>query len=512
MLLKVAFVSAAGIEQHIADTQMDELYCRHMKKPLIIQGGMGIGVSDWKLARAVSLEGELGVVSGTGIATVFLRRLQRGDEGGHMRRAMEHFPCQGTAQKVLAAYFVEGGIAASTTFKRHSVPSVRLTPSFQRLSVVASFAEVWLAKEGHDGMVGINYLEKLQTSNLPVIYGAMLAGVDVVLMGAGIPREIPGVLDLFTEHHPASIKLNLGDADASKAVALTFDPKKVLPNTVLPTLSRPLFFPIVSSSVLAAHLMTKSTGRVDGFVVEGVLAGGHNAPPRGPMKLNERGEPIYGRKDQADLEAIKALDLPFWLAGSFGSPSRLAEALALGASGIQVGTAFAFCNESGIQASLKSKVIRRWTTDQPPSIELVFTDPQASPTGFPFKVVPLPGTLSETCVYASRPRKCDLGYLRQATVKADGSIAYFCASEPEEDYIKKGGKLENTINRKCLCNALLANIGLGQIQEDGYVEVALLTAGDDLVHIGQFLQPGADSYSAHDVLAYLLGQDGGYSQ
>ncbi|MDE3217251.1 MAG: nitronate monooxygenase, partial [Gemmatimonadota bacterium] len=47
--------------------------------PTVIQGGMGAGVSNWMLARAVSLRGQLGVVSGTVIDTIFVRRLQDGD-------------------------------------------------------------------------------------------------------------------------------------------------------------------------------------------------------------------------------------------------------------------------------------------------------------------------------------------------------------------------------------------------------------------------------------------------
>ncbi len=35
--------------------------------PLVIQGGMGVGVSNWRLARAVSSLGQLGVVSGAGV-------------------------------------------------------------------------------------------------------------------------------------------------------------------------------------------------------------------------------------------------------------------------------------------------------------------------------------------------------------------------------------------------------------------------------------------------------------
>jgi hypothetical protein len=46
--------------------------------PRIIQGGMGIRISSWELARAVSQKGELGVISGTGIDTIMVRTLQNG--------------------------------------------------------------------------------------------------------------------------------------------------------------------------------------------------------------------------------------------------------------------------------------------------------------------------------------------------------------------------------------------------------------------------------------------------
>ncbi|MBP6510248.1 MAG: nitronate monooxygenase [Candidatus Kapabacteria bacterium] len=477
-----------------------------MQLPKIIQGGMGVGVSDWRLARAVSTEGELGVVSGTALNSVIVRRLQNGDPGGHIRRALAHFVDPGVASEILASYFVEGGIAPGERFKRSPVPSVTPTRTLQRLNIASGFVEVWLAKEGHDGIVGINFLEKLQTSNLAATYGAMLAGVDYVLMGAGVPREIPGVLDRFSLHENASIKITLSGPSGNADVSTTVSPRESL--DVLPTqpLKRPAFLAIISSSTLASHLVKKSTGSVEGFVIEGVLAGGHNAPPRGPMKLNERGEPIYGEKDHADLEEIRELGLPFWLAGSYGSPEKLTEAIERGAAGIQVGTAFAFCEESGVAPHLREAVISRILSQQVVEGSAVFTDPNASPTGFPFKVVQLPGTQSERSVYEDRPRKCDLGYLRQIAVREDGAIVYLCASEPVEDYVRKGGKVEDTVDRKCLCNALLANVGLGQAQEDGYQESPLLTAGDDLVQVGQFLRSGQTSYQARDVLSHLKRQ------
>jgi nitronate monooxygenase len=60
------------------------------------------------------------------------------------------------------------------------------------------------------------------------------------------------------------------------------------------------------------------------------------------------------------------------------------------------------------------------------------------------------------------------------------------------------------VGRKCLCNALLANVGFQQTRRDGSVEPALVTVGDDLNTVAQFLAPGRSSYSAADVVESLL--------
>src|SRR5512143_3742132 len=85
--------------------------------PVIIQGGMGAGVSNWRLARAVSEQGQLGVVSGTALETIFARRLQDGDPGGHMRRAVESFPFPELAERVCRMYFVAGGKREDKPYK-----------------------------------------------------------------------------------------------------------------------------------------------------------------------------------------------------------------------------------------------------------------------------------------------------------------------------------------------------------------------------------------------------------
>ena len=472
-----------------------------MSFPLVIQGGMGAGVSSWMLAKSVSSYGQLGVVSGTALDVSLLRLLQLGDKDGHIRRALSHFPVPEIAERILSKYFIEGGKSEKEPFKTSSMFTIKPGKSLLELNIVSNFVEVFLAKEGHNNPVGINYLEKIQMPNLSAIYGAMLAGVDYILMGAGIPREIPGILDKLTKHEEVTYKINVLGATSGDDFKAIFNPKEIL-EKVLPELERPKFLAIIASAILALTLSKKATGKVDGFIVEGPTAGGHNAPPRGLMQLDDIGEPIYGEKDEVDLVKIKELGYPFWLAGSFGKPEKVAEALNLGATGVQVGSLFAFCEESGFAKEYKKATIEKVLHGK----ATVFTDPLASPTGFPFKVVKLENTVSEDEDYKKRNRICDLGYLRHIYRKEDGTVGYRCPSEPVDQYVKKGGKIEDTENRKCLCNALVSNIGLAQIQSDGYVEQGLVTAGDEVNEIKKLIKPGKDTYTAADVLDYLLGK------
>ena len=469
-----------------------------MGHPQIIQGGMGIAVSGWNLARATSQQGALGVVSGTSINSVLARRLQLGDLGGHIRRALEHFPVPQIAEDVLNTYYREGGKGADESFKLAPMYKVKTSLAGLRLTVVANFVEVFLAKEGHDGKVGINFLEKIQIPHLASAYGAMLAGVDYVLMGAGIPRQIPGALDTLSQHLKARYKLSVDDQPTGEETFTEFDPAEVVGVPANVVLKRPYFLAIIASATLALSLSKKASGHVDGFIIEYPVAGGHNAPPRGQLKLTDSGEPIYGPKDDVDLAKIAEIGRPFWLAGGYGGPDRLQRAQEHGAIGIQVGSAFSLCNESGVDPALRQKALHSIVEN---GIR-VYTDATASPTGFPFKVVPLEGSGSEQAVYESRPRICDLGYLR-VPAKVGDKIVLRCASEPVDEYVKKGGDEEATAGRKCLCNALMANVGQAQLQKTGFTETPILTSGDDVIMVTRFLKDGATSYSAKQVLDFL---------
>ena len=184
--------------------------------PVIIQGGMGVGVSGWPLARAVSVTGQLGVVSGVALDTLLARRLQLGDPGGDIRRALASFPSADVSDQILGRYFVEGGLDPGQPFRL--VPRLSLDPTQEAvdLIVAANFVEIFLAKEGHDGLVGVNYLEKIQMATPAAAYGAMLAGVDYVLVGAGIPAELPGLLDTLATGHAGEVSVDVIGAGAAR--------------------------------------------------------------------------------------------------------------------------------------------------------------------------------------------------------------------------------------------------------------------------------------------------------
>jgi len=465
--------------------------------PRIIQGGMGVGVSNWCLARTVSEAGELGVVSGTGIDTVLIRRLQLGDADGHIRRALSYFPVPTVAQRVKNSWFVPGGKSPDKPFKLNSMPSRQLSPAQNELLILANFVEVFLAKEGHGGLVGINYLEKIQIPTLPSLLGAMLAGVDVVLMGAGMPKAIPAVLDKLSRWEPVELRLSVRGNERGREYTQRLDPKEYISGGP-PSLSRPKFLAIVSSDVVATAMARKASGTVDGFVVEHHSAGGHNAPPRGTRTSDAQ----FSSRDEPDLHKIRNLGLPFWLAGSCASPVKLADARISGAEGIQVGTAFAFCRESGIRPDIKRAVLLDLMRGK---LE-VHTDFNASPTGYPFKLVRLNTINNNTDASGQRTRCCDLGYLREMYVRGDGKVGYRCPAEPIARYLSKGGCTEEAAGKLCLCNGLMATIGLEQRRGE-YTEPPMVTAGEDFSTVRRVLARSVHSqtleYGACEVLDYL---------
>jgi len=463
--------------------------------PKIIQGGMGVNISSWPLAQAVSRLGQQGTISGVALERIMARILQRGDPGGHIRRALSSFPFQDIANRVVSRYFVQGGISKTVPFKKVPIFTVNMPRRLIELIICASFAFVWLAKEGHSNEISINYMEKVAMPHLYAITGAMLAGVDCITMGAGIPLQVPAVINALLEGRPVEYRLSVSGTNIA-GYTMKFNPENFFGRQIsFP--KRPKFLPIVASNLLAKFLKKKlPEGSIWGFVIEEPTAGGHNAPPRKIIR-DKSGTPlpIYSVKDIVDYEEIAKLGLPFWIGGSHASPKKLRWALDAGAAGIQAGSIFALSEESGMDPVIRKR-IRQLGFDGSLHVK---TDMRISPTGFPFKVVCLKGTLSNSIIYNGRVRICNHGALAELYEKPDGNVGYRCPAEIEQQFVMKGGKIDETIGRGCLCSGLLSTAGYGD-----HGEPPIVTLGDDVSFLRKLMKDRSSSYTVEDAINWLL--------
>lgn len=512
---------------------------RFLDQIKLIQGGMGVYVSNWRLAKTVAMQriGEtVGTVSGTALDIVYVRLLQLGDPGGHARRALQAFDKTfgvSIGSKICDRFFVEGGKVPNDRFrsapmhivrtqdgrKTFPVPTgktapVRLTldDDIIELLIATGFAEVWLAKQGHPGKIFINFLNKVELPLIYVLYGAMLAGVDGIVVGAGNPDGLPAICQQLTTHAAIDHEISVLYRKTGEEFLLSFDPKQIAEGKLAAKpIAKPAFLAIVSLERLVKVLAESETMPPDGFIIEHHTAGGHNANPMGPLVKDKLGQPIYSEKDEADLAAIRAVNIPFWMAGGYGSKDKFQEAVAHGANGIQVGTTFALAEESGMKPEYKSAILtamKNGTNDA----DLVRTT-TFSPTGFSFKVAQIQDTLSEDDVYEGRKRICDIGLLQQRGFsKPDehGQRTLFqrCPAGPVEPYVKKRGLERNTTERRCLCNGLLSSVGLGQvkrIQGTSTEEPAIVTLGNDLDGVRRLSRQGQTHYYVEDVVVDILG-------
>lgn len=511
-----------------------------LKRIKLIQGGMGVYVSNWRLAKAVAMAspGETaGTVSGTALDVVYARLLQLGDPGGHARRALQAFDRifgTGIGRKICDRYFIDGGKAPDARYKGTSMHILRsqngedtrhmpvgsdatpvpltLNDEIIELLIATGFAEVWLAKEGHDGKIFINFLNKIELPLLYTLYGAMLARVDGVVVGAGNPEGLPALCTRLANQEVVTKRLSVLYRAAGEEFTLRFDPKGVADGQFAKSpLRRPAFLAIASLDEMVKALAESPGEAPDGFIVEHHQAGGHNANPVGPMKLDDWGQPIYSEKDEADLAVIRKVETPFWLAGGYDSNEKLKEARAAGAAGVQVGSAFALSEESGMRSDYRSAILEQLKNGTE-GTSLVRTT-MFSPTGFSFKVVQLENTLSNDAVFETRRRVCDIGLLQQRGLsKPDESgkrsLFHRCPAGPVESYTRNRGLERNTEQRRCLCNGLLACVGLGQLmkgERDLVEEPAIVTLGQHLDGIRRLSRQGQTHYWAQDVVADILG-------
>lgn len=475
---------------------------RAQKLPEIIQGGMGVAVSNWQLAGEVASTGEMGVVSGTAIGIVLARRLQNGDFDGKIRQALGEFPDQEMVEKIINDYYLPDGRHPDQPYKNVPLHDENSMQKAQELTIVGSFVEVFLAKQlasekcANPGPIAINILTKLQIPTISTIYGAIIAGADGILAGAGIPKEMPKIASTLANGELTSNQLNVIGSIIRNEIL--FDPADYpllldVPKTTPATIG------IISTDVLASAL-ARDDGMPtpNGYIIESSDAGGHNAPPRGKKNFDEIGQPIYSDRDIANLAKVASLGKPFWLAGGYGTPEGLLKAKKLGANGIQVGSAFALSEKSGLTPSLRDSIIKKIISG-----ELnIYTSAEASPTGFPFKLLIEKNTKPQI----HNNRICDVGGLREAySVNGTDIFGYLCPAENVNSYKNKGGDEIKALGKLCLCNGLFATVGLGQVRGNK-TEEAIITLGDKAPEtVKRLVGKYGLHYSAVQVVEFLRG-------
>ncbi len=339
------------------ETSLPELRIKGktLKVP-IIQGGMGVGVSLHPLAAAVAREGGLGIVSSACLDRLVSKR----------------------------------------TGKRVN-------------SYEAAYEEVSLAKSA-GGYAGINIMCALVRDYEDSVRGALDAGADAIISGAGLPLTLPAI-------QPAR-------------------------DTAL--------IPIVSSG-RALELICKKWERLgarpDAVVLEGPLAGGH----------------LGFKMDQVDLEAnrlenllpevketaMRYGDMPVIVAGGIYTHEDIVRFVAMGADGVQMGTRFLATEESSASTAYKDAVVRSREEDI-----LVAHDP-GSPCGLPFRVIKQSPMYVSALSHLRKP-KCDKGYV--LLKDKEGKFTRCPAKESNEHHF-------------CICNGLLSSAGYNPDKEEGLYTV-----------------------------------------
>lgn len=448
-----------------------------MDLPRIIQDGLDAMIATWPLARAVARTGQLGMVSGTLLPVVTARRLQDGDRDGHLRRAFEHFPFAGIARRVWETFFRPGGRAPGEPYPPILQPHLEQGPVLTELAVLAGFAEVFLASEGHKGPVGIHFAAKARLPMLPTLYGALMAQPAWVSLRDPDAGVLEAVKRLCAGQ-PASIEAILGPTPPGGAVRCCFDPAGFLAQTP-PRLPMPALLIRGDEPETLARL-------ADGCEeVQGVAC---------PMP---GGDALAARQALAPLRHAAR---PFWLSGLPPEPESLPRALESGAQGLLVGLPFLYCEESELAADWKRVVVER--VEQAPARLAV--DFHSTPVGYELPILHIEGTAAEETVFRRRDRFCDVGFLRQVCRTPEGTLTYRCPGEHLAAWQHKGGSPEAAEAQRCFCNGLLAALGLGQVRSGGYMERPLLPAAKDLRALRRFCRPGARHFTAAEVVARFL--------
>ena len=297
------------------------------RHPELIQGGMGVGVSGWRLARAVAAAGGLGVVSGTALDVQLARRLQLGDLAGDLRRSLARFPYPELVERVIrsATSCPAASPPARASPRSRATPSSRAAISCGSMSWRASSRSTSRARVT-TAAVGINLLQKIVLPTLPTLYGALLAGVGLRPHGgrhsARNPRRSRGALrapsgSAFGARDRSRRRRRKAPRSASASIrrrsGLRRWPSRSRCPTSSPSSLRSRWRRSCSSAPPERSTASSSKRRQRAGTTR------RRAARPGSTTAASRST---GRAIEVDLAKLRELGKPFWLAGSRGRRER----------------------------------------------------------------------------------------------------------------------------------------------------------------------------------------------
>lgn len=241
-------------------------------------------------------------------------------------------------------------------------------------SITGLRTEIRKARKLTRGILGVNIMVALSNFE-DMMRTSIEEGIDVIFCGAGLPLDLPKYLS---------------------------------------SNSRTKLVPIVSSARAAALLCNKWLANYnylpDGIVVEGPKAGGH---------LGFKAEQIVDASfalEKLVPQVVKVVNeigtangktIPVIAAGGIFSGADIARILALGASGVQMGTRFVTTNECDASDEFKQAYLKATIED----VKII-----KSPVGMPGRAINSPFLL-EVEAGKRQPKACPVNCIRTCDIK-----------------------------------------------------------------------------------------------
>jgi nitronate monooxygenase len=283
--------TAEALQAALATHGLTPLRLRNKTLLPIVQGGMGVGVSAHRLAGSVARLGALGTIS-----SVDLRR---------------HHPDLMARTQHLSA-----GKSAT----------VKAKTEIDAANLVALEREVRAARElaAGRGLLAINVMRAVSEYE-PSVTRALECGIDAVVVGAGLPLDLP---ELASDHPNALLVPILSDARGVQLLVRKWERKKRLP---------------------------------DAIVIEHPgLAGGH----LGAARISDLHDPRFAF-DTVIPQVLAFLrgfgvekEIPVIAAGGVRCFDDIARLQSLGAAAVQLGTPFAVTEECDANIEFKHVLAR----------------------------------------------------------------------------------------------------------------------------------------------------------